>query len=196
MIFHRYGVERPLYPGEPQRVYEPRAMRDRAHHEVLPPHPSSYTDPYMVSRSHPGPHLGMHRAPHGMPATQLRPIRNSIGWELWVLKLTAKERNQVISIYQLTDYEATNLKKTARRTKQRESQKRYVLRKRRGVGHTDSDESSNFAEIEKFGQAAPSRTSHDGESDDSTTCTTATPRQETSMPQHSNQEARPMPITA
>lgn len=61
------------------------------------------------------------------PTTQLRPIRNSLGWELWVLKLSAKERNQVINMYQLTDAEATNLKKTARRTKQRESQKRCAI---------------------------------------------------------------------
>ena len=51
--------------------------------------------------------------------SHLRPIHNSLGWELWVLKLTAKERNQVINAYNLTDAEATHLKKMARRTKPR-----------------------------------------------------------------------------
>ena len=85
------------------------------HHRALD---YAYADPAMASRSR-------------MSTPHLRPIRNSLGWEPWVLKLTAKERNQVINTYNLTDAEATHLKKAARRTKQRASQTRYVIRKRK-----------------------------------------------------------------
>lgn len=130
-------------PSHASHAYPPMYSQHHAptHHRALD---YAYADPAMASRSR-------------MSTPHLRPIRNSLGWELWVLKLTAKERNQVISIYQLTDYEATNLKKTARRTKQRESQKRYVLRKRRGVGHTDSILKRNAVPLglraRKFGYA-------------------------------------------
>ena len=93
-----------------------------------------YADPSMASRgrlhySHEvvaTSHLRLNRR----STSHLRPIRNSLGWDVLVLKLTAKKRNQVINTYNLTDAEASLLKKMAQRTKQRESQKRYVLRKR------------------------------------------------------------------
>ena len=91
-------------------------------------------DPSMASRAHGHTMSAMRHPttpPRSMgPGSHLRPIRNAQMWEPWVLKLTAKERNQVVNMYNLTDAEATHLKKAARRTKQRESQKRYVLRKR------------------------------------------------------------------
>ena len=96
----------------------------------------------MVSRGYPVSHRGgVHCAtePHAIRATQLRPIRNSLGWQHWVLTLTAKERNQVIAMYQLTDSESTRLKKSPRRTKRRESQKRCVLRKRKSSASPHSD---------------------------------------------------------
>ena len=69
-------------------------------------------DSYMVSRGHPASHRGgvcCVTEPHAIRATQLRPIRNILGWQHWVLTLTAKERNQVIAMYQLTDSESTSV---------------------------------------------------------------------------------------
>ena len=90
----------------------------------MKPRPLMCADPAMASRG------SLHYSQEVAATSHLRPIRNSLGWELWVLKLAAKERNQVIDAYNLTDAEATHLKKMARRTKQRETQRLYLRRKR------------------------------------------------------------------
>ena len=123
--------------------------------------PLMYTDPSMASRG---------RLHYSHEVVAIRPICNSLGWELWVLKLTAKERNQVIKEYNLTDAEATHLKKAARRTKQRETQRRYLLRKRkRSIASKDSQQAnethSTGTESDAGAAAAAGRDSDLGDRD-------------------------------
>jgi hypothetical protein len=86
------------------------------------------TPPSLTASSKPDlVHATMPAQPHD-PQTPLRAANGE--WEAWVLRVGAKERNQLIKSHFMTGGEATDLKQKSRRTKQTDAQRRYFKRQR------------------------------------------------------------------
>ena len=64
------------------------------------------------------------------PGGERRVVRTAVGWENWVLELSAKDRNQLVKEIMMSTTEERALKAAARRSKQRKSQREYAAKRR------------------------------------------------------------------
>ena len=125
--FHQQNQQntQPLF----QRAASPphRATSTAATHPIAP----------TASKAQPRPRSTQSTSGSQSPAPQAatskinlmsRLIRKDDAWEQWVLELGAKDRNDLIRMYNLSTIEREDLKKNSRRMKQNSAQKRYLKR--------------------------------------------------------------------